>query len=312
MITNTPILLMIFKRPEQTGRVFERIRKAKPAQLFISADGPRNDEEAKLCRQTRDIIKIDWPCEVKALYRNNNVGCDEACISGISWFFDHVDEGIILEDDCLPDQSFFPFCEEILRKYRDNENVMHVGGNFFLNSPVGNSSYYFSHIPHIWGWATWKRAWKKFVTDKTRMANDFNAFKRQEKIKDIFNHTIDQKEWLRMLDLSIRQEIGSWDFRWTFTVFNSNGLCINPNTNLVSNIGAGQDATHKSHRDLSGLKISSLPLPLTHPSAITANSDADRATNKNNFKITRLRVTTRNILEYLGLLESDKRIATNK
>jgi len=160
---NTPILFLVFNRPNTTQRVFNVIRQVKPKQLFVAADGPRRDKGAdeEKCEATREIVKqIDWDCEVKTLFREENLGCGKAVSSAITWFFENVEEGIILEDDCLPNLDFFGYCEELLDRYRDNREVMFIGGdNFQKGKKWGDASYYFSAYNHVWGWATWKRTW---------------------------------------------------------------------------------------------------------------------------------------------------------
>src|SRR5574343_911675 len=163
----TSVIFLIFRRPKETSLVFEQIRKARPAKLFIVADGPRNPEEKKLTDSTREIVsKIDWPCEVFRNYSDVNLGCRECVSSGITWAFNNTDEAIILEDDCLPNETFFKYCEEMLPKHRNDNRIMHIGGtNFQQDNPgyqssIGNDSYYYSNIAQIWGWATWKRSWR--------------------------------------------------------------------------------------------------------------------------------------------------------
>ena len=169
---NTPILFLIFNRPEITARVFQEIRKAKPKQIYIAADGPRIDhpDDTALCNKTRQICdSIDWDCEVKTLFREENLGCQLAVSNAIDWFFKHESEGIILEDDCLPSQSFFHFCAELLDFYRDDEEIMCISGNNFQQGRGDDEeSYYFSRYPHCWGWATWRRAWNKYDHDMSR------------------------------------------------------------------------------------------------------------------------------------------------
>jgi len=162
---STPILFIVFNRLDTAQKVFESIKLIRPKYLFVAADGPRVDVagEKQKCEDTRAIIKqIDWDCDIKTLFREKNIGIKNAVSSAITWFFNNIEEGIILEHDCLPNDSFFIYCEEILNKYKKNEQVMHVSGNFFQPTPVGKNDYYFSRIPHIWGWATWKRAWVKY------------------------------------------------------------------------------------------------------------------------------------------------------
>ena len=165
----TPILFLIFNRPDTTKRVFESIRSIKPAKLYIAADGDRKDKvgEDLLCKDTRSIIDlIDWECEIKTLFRPENLGCKIAVSSAIDWFFENEEQGIILEDDCLPNESFYIYCETLLNYYAFNERIMHISGNNFQDGMMrGNGSYYFSNYNHIWGWASWKRAWKAYNVD---------------------------------------------------------------------------------------------------------------------------------------------------
>jgi hypothetical protein len=161
-----PILFLVFNRPETTARVFEAIRNAKPSRLYIAADGPRDFiyNEYAVCAKTREIAsRVDWDCDVETLFRAENLGCKAAVSSAISWFFSHEEEGIILEDDCLPCESFFYFTTILLEKYRHDERIAHIAGsNFQDGKKVGDGSYYFSDLYNIWGWATWKRVWKDY------------------------------------------------------------------------------------------------------------------------------------------------------
>ncbi|MFH1427813.1 MAG: nucleotide-diphospho-sugar transferase, partial [Patescibacteria group bacterium] len=198
MSFNTPILFLIFNRPETTQRVFDKIKIIKPRHLFVAADGPREGKnESEKCQAVRDIIKqIDWDCKVNTLFRDKNLGCKLAVSSAIDWFFDNVEEGIILEDDCLPDPSFFKFCQELLVKYREDSNVMCISGdNFNPNLYNGSDSYFFSKVASIWGWASWRRAWKYYDIEM----KSFLLFSKNNKVKKIFNSRLEQKAWLDVL-----------------------------------------------------------------------------------------------------------------
>lgn len=252
---NTPILLIIFNRPETTARVFEAIREIKPKQLFIAADAPRksNEMDKKMCAEAKEVVgKIDWPCEIKTRFQKENLGCGLGPVTAINWFFEHVEQGVILEDDCVPNQSFFFFCQELLEYYRNNERIMHISGdNFQYGRKRGNTSYYFSEYTHNWGWATWKRAWKYYKFD-----------------------IIDEKK---------RQHI--WDKQWLLTVRKRRGLAILPNVNLVSNIGFGGNATHTQKvGPYSNMKAERMVFPLKHPRFIFANVFADYYTHRTLFK----------------------------
>ena len=241
---NTPILFLIFNRPDTTAQVFSAIAKAKPRHLFIAADGSRSDreEEIEKCRETRDIIKrIDWECDVKTLFRDENLGCKVAVSSAITWFFEYVEAGIILEDDCLPSDTFFSFCTELLEKYVDDERVMMISGNNFQDGiRRGDASYYFSRIPHIWGWATWRRAWQLY---DVKMSS-FPEFLVEGSIKRVSNNVDVQNFHLSSFIATYEGRIDTWDYQWQYAIFSCGGLSICPQVNLVSNIGFGFDATH--------------------------------------------------------------------
>ncbi|MCK5605254.1 FkbM family methyltransferase, partial [Candidatus Pacearchaeota archaeon] len=250
----TPVLFIVFNRPDTTQQVFSAIRKAQPKQLFVACDGPREDRagEWEKCQQTRDIIKqVDWDCEVKTLFQEQNLGCGLGPATAITWFFDNVEEGIILEDDCLPHPDFFPFCQQLLDYYRSNERIMHISGdNFQYGRKRGHASYYFSIYTHTWGWATWRRAWKHY---------DFYL-------------------------TSVEHRKHAWDMQWMISVGNNNGLAVLPNVNLVSNIGCGPNATHtKDTARYTNLPTESLVFPLVHPKIISPNKAADRYTRYTHF-----------------------------
>ena len=240
----TPVLFMIFNRPDTTQKVFNAIRQAKPKQLFIAADGPREgtEGEKEKCEQARKVIEqVDWNCEVKTLFRDKNLGCKIADTFAIDWFFENVDEGIILEDDCLPSQSFFWFCQELLEYYRADTRIMMISGNNFQFGKVrGEGSYYFSKYAHLWGWATWRRAWRYYDVDM----KSFEKFKIESQINNIFRIKQQQKYWTKIFQSVYDGKIDTWCYQWAYTCFINNGLCIMPNVNLVSNIGFGADSTH--------------------------------------------------------------------
>ncbi len=269
----TPVLFLIFNRPDVTFRVFEEIRKAEPKQLFIAADGPRENKEgeAERCEQARSILKkIDWNCEVKTMFLDKNLGCRDAVSSAITWFFNNVEEGIILEDDCLPNQNFFTFCQTLLEKYRDNERIMHIGGaNFQDGIKRGSSSYYFSVYPGIWGWATWKRAWGKYLINM----DDFESFRKNQ---SIFNLKPIADYNLEKLSKTFIREISTWDYQWMYSVWKNNGICIIPNLNLISNIGFGVNATHTIEKNsfLAEIPVYDIGI-IKHPEKIIINNTAD-------------------------------------
>jgi hypothetical protein len=263
---DTPILFLIFNRPDTTKLVFEAIRNIKPKQLFIAADGPRLDRpgEKEKCRETRSIItKIDWACEVKTLLQPINLGCKVGVSSAINWFFSEVEKGIILEDDCLPDLSFFPFCAELLEKYRDDSRIMMISGdNFLLSKEKVKYSYYFSKYHFIWGWATWRRSWKLYDVNMTNwplLLDDCNFLA-------LFPGKQERRYWKNILNKTFQGKIDTWDYQWALTKWIHNGLTICPKVNLIKNIGFSREATHTKREVLvANLESHAIPFPIKHP-----------------------------------------------
>jgi len=266
MPNTSPVLFLVFNRPALTAEVFKTIRKNRPAKLFIAADGPRegrNDED--LCSEVRSIAtKVDWPCEVQTLFRAANLGCGKAVSEAISWFFDHVEQGIILEDDCLPDDSFFKFCDELLDKYATTDKVMAITGTSFIPNEwkINKQSYCFAQ-GGIWGWASWRRAWKLYDYNMS----DWKDQPNRDKIKK----TMQNKNWFAfyfgLFEGTYQKKIDTWDVQWTYCIFNKDGLSINPSVNLVTNIGFGKDATHTGGADSPFAMMASgkMVFPLKHP-----------------------------------------------
>ena len=276
---STPILFLVFNRPDTTETVFRRIREIKPTRLFVSADGPRSQKpgENQKCAETRRIIeKVDWPCDVKTNYSDANLGCRKAVSTGIDWFFAQVEEGIILEDDCLPDLSFFSFCEALLAQYRDDSRVMHIGGVNFQNGNIrGDGSYYFSQLCHVWGWATWKRAWNQHDVN----LSSYPLALEQKKLSDAYALPAMERYWKKNFDLVYNGIKDTWDFQWQYAVSIAHGLTILPNVNLISNIGFSGEATHTKDRieGLSNRPTSSLA-QIQHPAFMLPDVEADMYT----------------------------------
>jgi len=239
------VLLLIFNRSETTQKVFEAIRIAKPPRLYVASDGARlgKEGEADEVEKARDIVlkNIDWQCEVKTLLRERNLGCRKAVSDAITWFFENEEDGIILEDDCLPSQSFFYFCEELLDYHRNNKSVMHISGDQFVADYDNGSSYYFAKIMHCWGWASWADRWKYYGDD----LSNFN----DKDIEKFSNDKNVQNYWLDILKKMQNKEIDSWAYQWLFKIIEQGGICINPIKNLISNIGFGISSTHTRNKD---------------------------------------------------------------
>jgi hypothetical protein len=264
----TPILLLVFNRPEVTRKVFQTIREIRPTKLFVAADGPRvgRPDDIPKCVEVREIVSvIDWPCELKTLFRTSNLGCKHAVSQGITWFFEHVTQGIILEDDCLPAQSFYYYCDELLNRYQHDTRITHINGNNFNSSEYLKTgySYHFTYFPQVWGWATWKRAWNRYDPD-IKLYDHFND-------SSFFLHcgcseadfVVLKKKWNNIK----HNRIDTWDYQWHFINMLEGSVVISPTQNLISNIGFGNDATHthniKSERQ--NLKRQEFNQPLVHP-----------------------------------------------
>ena len=281
MPLNTPVLFLVFNRPDTTEKVFAEIKKAKPPKLYLAADGARNKKEEEKVKEVKDIVinNIDWPCELKTLFRDNNLGCKYAVSSAIDWFFDNEEMGIILEDDCLPAHSFFWFCEELLNKYKDDMRVGLISGNNNQKGiKRGDSDYYFSIYNHVWGWASWANRWQSYDVELSNINNiDF--------IEDIFQEKQTKKYWLTVFDAMKRNTIDTWDYQFTFIAWHKGWLSIIPNVNLIKNIGFGDDATHtKAEGEHPDLEIHDIVLK-NHPQEVCRDLEADFFTSKFVFRV---------------------------
>lgn len=275
---NTPVLFLVFNRPDTTAQVFAQIRAVQPKYLFVAADGPRmhKEGEAKLCQEVRAIATaIDWDCELKTLFREQNLGCGKAVSEAITWFFNEVEEGIILEDDCLPDLSFFHFASAMLKRYNVNDRVMHIAGVNFQNGKVrGDGDYYFSKYPHVWGWATWRRAWSKYEYKLLGL----EKFQRNSLSHQFFHSESEKAFWMNTWKQMQEGKIDTWDYQWAFAVMSNQGYCIIPNHNLISNIGFRADATHTfAETVFSNMKAASL-FNYRKPSIFEIDQAADMIT----------------------------------
>lgn len=271
----TPVALLVFNRPDPTERVFNEIARARPAKLLVVADGPRTEAERELCDRTRAVAgRVNWDCEVLTNFSETNLGCKRRVASGITWVFEQAEEAIILEDDCLPDPSFFRFCEELLERYRDDERVMAVSGdNFQQGRGRTPFSYYFSRYVHIWGWASWRRAWRHYDVEM----KDWPDLRETAWLLDLMGNEHAARYWRGVFDKAAAGEINTWDYQWLFTCWAQNGLSVVPEVNLVSNIGFGVNSTHTASADnnLANLPTGEMRFPLRHPSNMVRQFEAD-------------------------------------
>jgi len=275
-----PIVYLIFNRPEVTRRSFEVLRALRPARLLVVADGPRPNipEDAEKCRLTREIATaVDWPCQLQTDFSETNLGLKPRIVSGLNWAFTQVEAAIVIEDDCLPDATFFRFAAEMLEKFRDDRRIMCVSANNFQEGRRRTEDdYYFSRYPHCWGWATWRRAWRHFDPDLKL----WPRLREGGWLRDILQDEAAVPYWQGIFDRCAAGKINSWAFPWTYSCWVQSGLTVLPNQNLVQNIGFGKDGTNTTSADnpASHLTVSPLSFPLRHPAWVIRDAAADAFT----------------------------------
>ncbi len=276
----SPILFITFNRPDKTARVFDVIKEYKPERLYLASDGPRKHKqnEDMLVLETRKIIsQIDWPCEVKKLYRDENLGCKKAVSSAITWFFEQEEMGIILEDDCLPNISFFEYSNMLLKKYKNDADIYHINGTNLL-SPISkerlNTTYYFSKNIHVWGWASWRRAWNKYSLEMDELRNSKEVIASQFADKKIGTF------WYSLFNHIKHNNVDTWDAQWVYSIYKNNGLSISPSVNLIENIGFDQSATHTTNTLESETYVKETDVinftTVNHPSQKDIRTDLDK------------------------------------
>ena len=284
--TKSAVLFIIFNRPDTTLQVFDQIKKARPSRLYIAGDGPRANKpgEKELCIAARNVVnEIDWACEVKTLFQDINIGCKEAVSSAVSWFFEHEEEGIILEDDCLPADSFFNFCDTLLEKYRYDTRIRHIAGcNLQHGRKWGSASYYFSNITHVWGWAGWRRVWKDYDKE-LKQFDEKDLLYQMGKIFDNRYITDTLGHIFKELKLG---KIDTWDYQLGFLNYFNNGLCIIPNVNMITNLGFGTNSTHTvdANSPYANLPAENLT-EIIHPQYFLPEKQADLYTLTHDFDI---------------------------
>jgi len=274
------VLFLVFNRPENTLQVFDVIRKAKPPRLYVAADGARVDREgeAELAARVREIATaVDWPCEVKTLFREENLGCGRAVKTAIDWFFGSETSGVILEDDTVPTLEFFQFCNELLIKYHEDQRVAMIAGTNHTGYKSDNDSYIFSKNKACWGWATWQRAWKNMDLDMV-----WRGLPQASSIKKNMGYTVRHyRHWQNALNAIDIGQVNAWDWQWYFSIAAQNQLTIFPNVNLVSNIGFGHDSTHtKGKIKKEYIRTGNLAFPLKHPKFLCPDFDFDEVFEK--------------------------------
>ncbi len=283
----TPIVFLIYKRPDTTARVFREIAKAKPPKLLVVADGPKPNlpDEVQKCAETRAIIEqVDWDCEILTNYADTNLGLKNRVPSGLKWAFEHIEQAIILEDDCLPDQTFFRFAEELLWRYKDDTRILSISGNNFQGGRnTTKYSYYFSRYFHCWGWATWRRSMELFDPDIPL----WPEIRDNNWLESIFDSKREVRFWEKIFERVFNGEIDTWAYQWVLMLLAQNGLSIVPSVNLVSNIGFSENATHTISDDFRLANIPTMPMTflLRHPAFVIRHKQADAYTSQRVFGI---------------------------
>jgi hypothetical protein len=277
----TPVLFLIFNRPQTTSRVFGAIRRARPERLYVAADGARASRggEAERVAETRRIANsVDWPCRVATLFRDENLGCKRAVSSAIDWLFENESEGIILEDDTVPIPSFFTYAEALLERYRDDDRVMMINGSNLISQHYrAPHSYFMSSYAHVWGWASWRRAWQHYdigVVDwpELKAADELAAMV-------VGSRRAWRRHWYPIFDAVHAGRIDTWDYQWTYALLKRRGLALTPKFNLVRNIGFGTNATHTIAEAPEYIRLAitkDLAFPLNHPAWAGRDRAADR------------------------------------
>lgn len=270
-----PVLIVGFNRPEYTQQVFDVVRQAKPKQLFLALDAPRDNRPDDIpgyetCKKIFD--SVDWDCEVKCNYATENMGCRDRMVSAITWLFDNVEQGIIFEDDVVPDITFFRYCGELLEKYKTDTRIgMIAGHDEHLHPecvPTYGDSYYFDRMATISGWATWRRAWKLFQPD---MGFWPELSKRFELFDVIFRSKAYTRRRARYSWQLYRREAGAWAGIWMNTLYKENMLCIHPARNLISHIGVKSVRAGLRDSPYDNRKRFAMQFPLKHPIAMIPN-----------------------------------------
>lgn len=300
---NIPILFIFFNREDIALKAFEMIRSVRPTRLYLSQDGPRIDrgeeEQRKLIRIRKHIIeRIDWECTVHQRFMNKNLGCAMGVKTAIDWIFETEKYGIILEDDCVVSKSFFPFMEDILVRYKDDQRIGMVAGTNPIEKYRGRTSFHFSRFKSCWGWATWARAWKNMDMDMTWRETDMMSVINNSGFNSRHN-----SKWHFQLKCIDRNHVSAWDWQWYFSLAAQNQLCVYPAVNLVSNIGNDIEATHTSFGDITRERHE-LPLPLTAPSIVAPDYHFDKMFDANENRLTTMlaRITPHTLKGYIKRL----------
>lgn len=299
---NTAILLTFWNRKDKLKTLIEAIRENKPKKIYLACDGPRLNisSDYLMVEESRKEVEelIDWECSINKLYSEKNLGCRDAMTKAINWLFDNEEQGIILEEDCVPHKDFLPYCEELLVKYKNNKTIWNISGtNLQKGNKRGDGSYYFSKYFNCWGWASWRDRWLNFDSN----LKSWPEFKRIKFLDNIFFDQKEIKYWSKIFDdLFFRGEPNSWAYRWFYTCLVNNALTVVPNKNLIQNIGFDKFSTNTNYT-LDESIIDEGIIPLNYPKNIIHDRKADRFAFYNHYKMTfkrRIRVIIKMPLYY--------------
>lgn len=301
-----PVLLIAFNRPDTTARVLEVLRQLRPETLYVACDGPRADRpgEAERCAAVRALMApapeglIDWPCQLHTLFRDTNLGCRSGVSGALDWLFAQEEEGIVLEDDILPDPSFFPYCQLLLERFRHDTRIGAIAANNHQRQPPPDgSSYRFSIYSHCWGWATWRRAWRCYDRD----LQGWPAFRAGGWLEQLGGEAF-ARVWGRWLEELAAGRLDTWDMIWQLSCWQQGFLTVIPAVELVQNIGFGGDATHTLDEHSPLGPRGSLPLPLAHPQVIQADRQRDADTFRRLYRRGRRADLARKVRKALRLM----------
>lgn len=287
MTLTEPVLVIAFNRPDHLAQVLQRLREVQATRIFVAIDGPRQAkaEEAKKVQACRDLAEsIDWPCDVRIQAQETNLGCGGGVSAAITWFFTEVDRGIILEDDIVADPSFFGFCTELLDRYAEDSRVFAITGCNFVPSQAQSNpqdAYRFSRVAHIWGWATWKRSWDSYRLDIAGWRKDLPPRKLWRSGGSSLSGAL---FWAMTFELMARKQVDTWDAQLVYAAMRQDQLIATCNTNLVENIGFGEEATH-TQAEVAIEPVGSVALP-TRPVSVQADEKADAWTRLHHFQVT--------------------------
>lgn len=263
-IIETPVAIFAYNRPDHTGRLINILAEFKFKNLIFITDGPKNEFDDINCLSVLNLIKRDWGCQVDYVVSDINLGCKNRVVTGLNYVFQKFESAIILEDDCLPAESFFEFCESILKRYSDDSRILMACGTVLVEPEEYSPSYFFSQIPHIWGWATWRNRWQKYSKD----VDNYNQFYDLNRISGVYPEPFAWSLCEKLQNIA-SGDLDTWDAQMTYLAVSQNLLSVFPKKNLIKNIGFDGFATHtKDPSVLGDLSLGSFDSNTKHPEIV--------------------------------------------